>query len=83
MKDRPISVTAVCATLLWIFGYALGIIYCVTGIQGTGVMAMLIAAAGATLTVRGYLVRLADTLLERERNAFLLGRDKNGPHAVD
>lgn len=75
MEDRPISVTATCAAFLWVAGYTLGIAYCITGIQGMGVMAMLITAGGATLTVRGYLIQLADTLVERERNAFELGLD--------
>lgn len=83
MNDRPISITTASAGLLWLLGYALGIAYCVTGTQGMGVMAMLIVAAGATLTVRGYLIHLADALIEREGNAYQLGRDTRGPHSVD
>lgn len=83
MEDRPVSVTTIGAVLLWVAGYSLGIAYCVTGIRGMGVMAMLITAGGVTLTVRGYMIQLAETLLERERNAFELGRDSRGPHSID
>lgn len=75
MNDRPISTTTVLASTLWVVGFGLAFLYAAIGLRGTGVLAMLIAAGGATLTVRGYLCRLEEELFERERNAFQLGRD--------
>lgn len=75
MIDPPVSVTTASATVLWINAFVLATIYTFQGVRGTGVFAILFAAGAATLTVRGYLITLADDLREREMNAFQIGMD--------
>ncbi len=75
MEDKPVSVTIVGAAFLWIAGLVLAAVYSIHGYRGTDVWAFIAVAAGATLTIRHFLIRLACVLLERERNAFLLGQD--------
>lgn len=83
MKDWPVSVTATLATLLWLVGLTLGIVYAATGTRGTGVIGLMFVIGGATLTVRCYLVGLACYLTCRERNAFELGLDAQRLRSVD
>jgi hypothetical protein len=73
VKDQPISVTTVCALLLWVAGFGLGVYYAVEGVRGTGVLGVQIMCAGAVLTVRRYVIRLEACLREREEQAFELG----------
>jgi hypothetical protein len=78
MKDRPLSTTHVASALCWVAGFALAVAYAFTEIRGLGVLGLLFAVAGATLTVRGYVVHLTELLGERqaaEQNAFELGQD--------
>lgn len=75
MNDRPISVTVTCAALLWAGGGALIVVYALVGVRGLGVIGIFLSAGAATLTIRCYLMQLAECFEHRERNAFELGRD--------
>lgn len=73
MKDRPLSATHAASAACWIAGFALAVTYCFTEIRGLGVLGILLAAAGATLTVRGYVVYLAEIVQDCGETAFKLG----------
>lgn len=83
MRDRPVSVTATCAALLWTAGLVLAVVYVAGGTPGLGVLGLYCAVGAATLTTRCYVMQLAEAMDGRERNAFDLGRDLSGPHSVD
>jgi hypothetical protein len=60
---------------LWTAAFVLVTIDLVLDLHRLGPIAVLLGAGGATLTVRGYLIRLGDHLYQREQNAFELGMD--------
>lgn len=70
MHDRNISATVVSAFALWFIGLSLAVtnVFIEPDIGG---LAMVVAAAGATITVRGFFCQL----LRREQAAFDLGRE--------
>lgn len=83
MSDPPLSATTMSAVTLWIAAFVVAFIYAAQGTRGLGVFAILLMGGGATLTVRRYLLKLADDLLERERRAFDLGREAQRIRPVD
>lgn len=70
MQDRHISATVLSSAALWFIGLALAVsnIFVEADI---GALGMVLAAAGATITVRGFFCQLA----RREQAAFDLGRE--------
>lgn len=70
MNDLTISATTVTAAALWLIGGTMTILELFTGVDG-GELGIVLAMGGATLTVRGYFLRLCD----QERHAFGLGRE--------
>lgn len=70
MTDRNISATTTLAVLMWMVGAALALTELFTHLD-IGELGIVIAAAGATMNVRGFFCHIA----YRERNAFELGRE--------
>lgn len=75
MKDLSVSATCTLSAVCWVSAIGSAVFYAIVGTRGLGLASILLAAAGATLTVRCYLLSLEEALLARERNAFELGRD--------
>lgn len=75
MSDLPVSATTAAAVTLWVTALALATVYAVVGTRGAGVFAIIAVAGGSTLTVRRFLIGLADDLIRREHNAFQVGLD--------
>lgn len=70
MHDRNISATFLSSVALWVLGLALAILNIFID-PDVGGLAMVLAAAGATITVRGFFCQLS----KRELAAFELGRE--------
>lgn len=83
MSDRHPSLTTVCAIALWAAGFAAAAVFAVQGVRGLGVFAILLAGGGGTLTIRRFLVGLADDLIRREQIAFSIGQDTQRIRPVD
>ncbi len=75
MSDHHTSLTTVCSIALWAAGIGAAILFAVAGVRGMGVFAILLAGGGGCLTIRRFLIGLADDLIERERTAFQFGID--------
>lgn len=70
MQDKNVSLTDACSWVLWVLAVALVVVQMASPLE-TAELGVIAAIGGATLTVRGYFVDLAD----RERNAYEIGRD--------
>lgn len=70
MNDRSITLRSAVSCLLWTTGVVLALLETL-GVADIGELGVVAAAAGATLSVRGFVAELE----RRDRNAFELGRD--------
>jgi hypothetical protein len=74
MQDRNVSLTTVCAAVLWALALVLIFLELFTRIE-TGDLGVVASVGAGVLFVRGFFAELA----EREQNAFELGRDSVDP----